>query len=655
MSIEDFFGKTMKKFILPFLLFLVLSAAAQDNRSVTTRPSTGETVPQEAVQQAGEELAQVAEEKVLSLFGTQLLQHLPTGESLLTGGVLPADYVLGPGDHLGIFLGGKAQEHFDVVVSTDGKIYVPTVGVFNVSGITFSVFQVQLDQRLQRFYSNYTLHVMLINPKNVRISVIGEVVAPGNYTLSALNSILDAVLVARAVTETGSLRDIQLYRHDELVFRFDAYDYLLNPLNRSEIYLHNGDRLFIPVRHDEVQVTGEVNRPAIYELCPFKKESLADILQLAGGLTDIALTDRIELSRLLPTGRRSVSLIDFESEQREILLQHEDRIYVYSKAAQLPERVVTIWGEVKNPGEYLLEENMRLSDLILRAGNLLRSAYMLQAEVAKVDPNTPVRTIKIDLLSVVENPRSEQNILLDTDDQVFIRRIPEWQVGPVVEIRGEVVFPGFYPIVRDSTTLFEVLTKTGGFTEDAHVQEASLSRRREPVVEDKEFERLKEMTRDQMSDLEYEYFVMKQNTADVREIVVDFQALMLGGEKDKDVVLEDGDLITIPKKPRAVLVTGRVSKPGGIMFRPDADLRYYIDEAGGFTWDADKKRIKVIKVTGEIKEDEDNRGFFPGDRIWVPRQPDRNYWLIFRDLIMVTGQIAAIYLVILTAIDRRSS
>src|SRR5690606_26415167 len=112
----------------------------------------------------------------------------------------------------------------------------------------------------------------------------------------------------------------------------------------------------------------------------------------------------------------------------------------------------------------------------------------------------------------------EKDLLLSADDQLFVRRIPGWRVGQNVELRGEVKFPGIYPVVKDSSTLKMLLTEAGGFTDEALVGEAKLIRKREAVVEDKEFLRLKNMARDEMSKLEYEYFVMKQNNADIQEI-----------------------------------------------------------------------------------------------------------------------------------------
>ena len=587
----------------------------------------------------------------LAVFGHNLFQNQITVGEDVPDGALPASYRLGPGDQLGIYLGGKAQQHFEVQVGVDGQIYVPTVGIFTISGLTIPEFSEMLDQRLRSYYSNYSMDIMLIRPKSVRISVVGEVKAPGHYMLSAFGTVVAAIVKAAWQTERGSLRDLQVFRDDSLVARFDLYDFLLAPVGSHDLSLQNGDRIFVPVAQALVSITGEINRAAIYELNPGKNETMADLIDLAGGMTDTAYRDKVELSRLGDDGKRSIYFVQCgQAGSPEMwILKNNDRIHIYSIIDQVPRQVVTIHGEVNHPAEYEYEEGMRLSDLVLKAGSLTRSAYMLEAEVAKVEPQAPVRSIKVSLQDIFSQPQSDQDILLEADDHVFIRKIPEWQVGPLVEVSGEVMFPGFYPITKDSTTLSQVLQASGGFAEDALVSEAKLIRLREVMPEDREFERLKMMTREEMSNSEYEYFVMKQNTEDVREIVVDFYKLIYQGERSEDVLLEEGDKILVPKQPDVVYVSGRVSKPGGVLFKPGADLKYYVKKAGGFTWDASKGRTKVIKVTGETLDDEDVKVFKAGDRIWVPRKTDIHYWQILRDIILVTGQVATIYLVIQNA------
>lgn len=581
-------------------------------------------------------------------------------------GSASGSYVLGGGDRLAIHLGGKAQENYETQVTADGKIWLPTAGVLQVEGLTMAAARDLLDARLRRLYSNYTLDLALLAPKMVRVAVTGDVIKPGNYTLSALNSVLDAVSMAQGPTERGSLRDIQVFRGDKLAARVDLYTHLLKPGLSADMPLQSGDKIFVVPCRQRVEISGEVMRPALYELAPDAGERLGDLITLAGGFTDLAFRRKIELNRMQPDGSRTVSYLDCSAWQAagdatepvaaaasgpadsltNPLLANNDRIRVYSVAEQTPHQTVTIHGEVNRPGIYDWAQGMRISDLILMAGSLTRSAWLLHAEVARVDPNRPPQVRQINLERLMKGGEDSLDVLLGADDQLFIRRIPDWRVGPLVEVRGEVQFPGHYPIIDDSTRLSEVMQTCGGFTADALVSDAKLIRKRQPMVEDKEYERLLAMPRDQMSDREYEYLVMKQNSSDAQEIVVNFQQLIQLRSRRQDVALRDGDLIIVPKTPRVVQVSGRVARPGGVLYRPGVGFKYYIAQAGGISWDGDGRRAKVIKASGEIKDDENVSKFEPGDRIWVPRKPDRNNWQIFRDTLLVAGQLATIYLVI---------
>ncbi|MCR4438658.1 MAG: SLBB domain-containing protein [bacterium] len=589
----------------------------------------------------------------LSLFGHDFFR-VPR-ELATTAVRLPEHYALGPGDRLGIFLTGKIQKELEVTVNLEGKIYVPPAGVLTVQGMTMRDLQQQLQKVMAHYFQNFTLQVMLIAPKPVQVTVVGEVQQPGRFTLTALNTVFDALCTAGGPSPRGSLRAINLYRGDSLFAVVDLYGLLTNRDPAQDLLLLGGDRLYVPIATALVAVVGEVKRPAAYELRPDLRETLADIVEIAGGLTDYALRSRVEVSRLLPNGERILHFVNLDStaQVRALCLRNNDRVRVFSKQDLLHDRVVTISGAVTRPGQYLLEDNMHLSDLILKAGNVTRSADLLEAEVAKIDPKQPPTYIKVNLRRLLLEGDTSQDLLLEEDDHVFVREIPKWLVGPTVEVHGEVLYPGVYAIVKDSTTLGEIMAKCGGFTDEALIREARLIRRSAPSLVDKEYERLKTMTRDQMSDLEYDYLVMKENSRDIGRVVVDFYKLVVQHDAREDVLLEDGDIIEVPKAPVVVGVTGRVARPGGVVHVPGAKVSYYVKRAGGFAWDANKRKTKVIKVTGEVVDDEDVKQLVPGDIIYVPRRRPRDYWALFRDLMLVASQIATVALVIDNVVNRR--
>ena len=555
------------------------------------------------------------------------------------------------GDQLGVYLIGSEPIQFEVVINVEGKIFIPSVGVLTVAGLTLDDFRTILSQKIAKYYSNYKIDLMLLSPKYIRVAIVGDVEQPGNYAISALSSVLDAVIKAGGPTRRGSLRNIQLFRQGLLVATYDLYNFLMKGESQQVVLLENGDRIFVPLMQAWVKVSGTVRRPALFELKSDENEDLAKAIALAGGFTEVSDKRQVEISRLELDGKRTLQYFDFaaakiDSSQAFPVLQNLDEIFVYSIIEQRHQPQVSISGEVKNPGMYPWQNKMRVSDLILQAGSVTRSAFILTAELARIDPLKAAKIININLHEILNNPLSEQNVLLEEDDVVFIRKIPNWEVGPMVEVRGEMKFPGTYAINHDSTLLSQILKQAGGFTKDALIREAVVIRKSTRKIIDKEFERLKLMTREQMSDNEYQYFVMKQNTQDVGEVLVNFYKLMVQGDKSEDIFLQSGDIIEIPKAPKVVLVTGRVSRPGGVLFRSGENLKFYLKKAGGATWDADVKNAKVTKVTGEILKYKDVPTFVAGDIIWVPRKPHRDWWEIFRDTVAVAAQLATVALII---------
>ncbi|HDP98471.1 MAG TPA: hypothetical protein ENN22_04715 [bacterium] len=643
------------------LLWGALFASGLLLQTATAQPATVPTQQPTATVAQPYQQAEISTQKTDQprLYGSSFFDQAASLESMLAfgSGLFPADYWLGPGDRLGIYLLGKTQQSFDVIVNVEGKIFIPTVGMFQVSGMSIQGFRKFLQRELTKYFDNFTVEVMLIEPRRFPVIVAGDVKQPGKYYLSSIHTVLDAIIAAGGPGSNGSLRNIEVYREDSLRCVVDLYQFLMKGITTNDLFLQPHDKILTPLIRDVVTVTGEVKRPARFELKADGNEKISDVIELAGNFNELAYLDKIEISRLLPNGERTVQYINYrqilsdDSSASDFVLKNGDRIHVFSILEQTYPKFVFIHGEVKKPGQYEFEENLRVSDLLLKAGNLTRSAYVLEGEVAKVAPKQPTRFIKLDIQKIMQNPDCRENLVLEQDDRVFIRRIPEWEVGAVVELKGEVMFPGLYAITEDSTRLSEIIEKAGGFTDKAMIRESALIRQSSKITIDKEYMRLKQIPRDQLTKTEYEYLVMKENTQDIGRIVVDFYRLCVEHDDSEDVTLKDGDFINVPEAPNLVYVTGRVSRPGGVLFEPGKDIRYYLKKAGGATWDAKKSSIKVTKVTGEILDEKKIRRFEPGDIIWVPRKPDRDWWEIFRQTIAVIAQVATVYLVVERALS----
>jgi protein involved in polysaccharide export with SLBB domain len=589
-----------------------------------------------------------------SVSGLDPSGHLPIiGENIFHGAPsralpaaslpLPPDYLLGPGDVLGIYLLGKSQQEMQITVAADGKIYLPSAGVVEVSGRTLDQARTVINDVLAKVFGGYDLQIVLISPKIVSIDVAGEVRRPGRYALSALNSVLDALSSAGGISPLGSLRQVRLVRIGAPPQAIDLYRFILQQASHDDVFLQSGDRIFVPPAQSWAALTGEVMRPGIYEL-GLQPATIEEAVTLAGGIAPLADLHHVELSRLDSAGLRASQIIDL-SRVGKLPLRHGDRVRVYSKLQDARPGAVSIFGEVREPGTFPFERGLRVNDLIQKAGGLTRFAHLAEAEIARVDPGRPPKIIKFPLEKLA-NGDTLANPAVHEDDQIFIRHIPDWNLGPLVEIRGEVQFPGKYPIARDRTTLEEIIALAGGFTPRALLREARLLR---PAIHSQVMQSAvtgDSMPPERLTKAEYDDFVMRRDLANLNQVSVNFHKLFAAGDRTFDVILQPNDVIHVPRIDSLIYVSGRVGLPGGVPFVSGKGAGYYILKAGGVTHDAVRGKAKVIRASGEVVDDDDASKLEPGDAIWVPRKGDRSRWDTFRDIITVLAQLATIYVVI---------
>src|SRR6266480_1234320 len=244
------------------------------------------------------------------VFGVDVFQRTTTQFLPLLGGPVPSDYKLGPGDNLVLIITGDVELAYSLPVTREGFLVIPQVGQVHVANLTLDQLRDLLYARLGRVYSgvrrgaNATTRfdVSVANVRANQVYVVGEVAQPGAYQLSALGTVFTALYAAGGVTERAKLRGVEVRRLGKTVATLDLYDYLLRGDTRSDVRLQTGDVLFVPIHSTRVQVTGAVNRPAVYELKP--GETLADLLRAAGGFRPEASLRRVVIERILPAAER---------------------------------------------------------------------------------------------------------------------------------------------------------------------------------------------------------------------------------------------------------------------------------------------------------------------------------------------------------------
>src|SRR5438094_2353509 len=244
------------------------------------------------------------------VFGVDVFRRTTTQFLPLLSGPVPADYKLGPGDVLVLILTGDVELAYTLQVTREGFILIPQVGQVFVSNLTLDQLRDVLYARLGRVYSgvkrgpNATtkFDISVANVRANQAYVVGEVSQPGAYQLSSLGTVLTALYAAGGVTERADMRQVELRRGGKTIATFDLYDYLIHGDTRTDLRLETGDVVFVPVHGTRAEIEGAVVRPYVYELKP--NETLADLIQAAGGFRPNAELRRIAVHRLLPGPER---------------------------------------------------------------------------------------------------------------------------------------------------------------------------------------------------------------------------------------------------------------------------------------------------------------------------------------------------------------
>lgn len=394
------------------------------------------------------------------------------------------------------------------------------------------------------------------------------------------------------------------------------------------------DVTLLQLRQVEVHVTGAVARPGTY--VGTAEDVVGALLRQAGGLLSGASQRRIEISGR--TGEvRFADLVRYGQAGDRAAnppVLDGDRIHVPFAKTE-----VQVDGAVEVPNRYEWVEGDTIGSLVRMAGGLRRDAHVDSVEHRRWarDGTVITQTLPWD--------DATRGVPVGDGDQIHFRFDGNFEPLPSVVIEGEVRHPGPYGIVEGRDRLMDVIGRAGGFTAAASLDEAALIRGAAEEKEDLEFERLAKIPVQDMSEIEYAYFRAKSRER--KGLVVLNFGRLVAGDESENRLLEDGDRIVVPELRETVTVSGRVLFPGLITYMRGRDARYYIVQAGGFAGEADRGGTRVIKgLTGEWVEIGEAGEIVPGDEIWVPERPKRDWWQLAQDTVRFAASIATVYLVI---------
>ena len=213
-----------------------------------------------------EQIQQQVVQSALSQFGYDIFSVTPTTFAPVEGIPVPPDYIIGPGDTFVLQIYGPADVEYRLVVTREGRLLIPEIGDIQVAGLSFEEAKLTLQQTITKMRIGVKTVITLADLHTIQILMVGDVSRPGMYTVSGLSSLLNTLITTGGIKRTGSLRDIQVRRHNQVIARMDIYNVLLKGVDDDNIYLRQGDVIFVPPIGPTISVAGEVHRPAIYEL-----------------------------------------------------------------------------------------------------------------------------------------------------------------------------------------------------------------------------------------------------------------------------------------------------------------------------------------------------------------------------------------------------
>lgn len=480
------------------------------------------------------------------------------------GPVDAKEYTVGPGDIFNVNIWAATPLNFQVPVTPEGSVVIPTVGEIYVARMTLSDAKGLALKEIKKKYLSGTPSFTLQSPRTLTVTLKGAVKKEGTFYVQATQRV-DAVVNYRdpenQFDSTVAQRNIRIRHRDNSISYVDLDKFYATQNTSYNPLLKDGDVIVVPYRNinrDFIGVYGAVNRQGAYEYVA--GDSLTTLLKIARGFTSLA---------------------------------DSEKIIVY------------------------------------------------RSEIENIQ-----KAIEINLRKVVA--KEQPDVLLERGDRIVVFTIGADHRDFKVTIEGEIKFPGTYPITKDTTYLSEIIARAGGVTEYASLRNSQLFRK-SVNASDIEIERL-ESARGGITPDDSAYYYLETDIRINRELVVsDLRELIRNNNKEKDILLRNGDYINIAAKKNTIYVFGQVVSPGHIVFEPNANYKYYITQAGGLTDDARTGDIKIIKASTRQWLDPDQTVIEEGDYVWVPKVPYRPfayYMNVYGQLFSIIATVVSLALLV---------
>lgn len=710
------------------IMTLSTSRVNKNNNSQTNKTSsnTQEVFGRTPINRAKDSLTLTEKNR---LFGYDFFQNPKISFAPTINVPTPESYIINTGDELLIEVWGATENSTTQKVDNQGNIILPLAGKVHVGGLNFTEAKARINTALRRIYAGiaapegsyskiYT-GVSIANIRTVKVNIIGEVQAPGTYSISALSNVINALYASGGPTKNGSFRNIQVVRSGKTIATLDIYDFLLKGSQQGNINLIDQDVIIVPPYKNQVEVIGFVKREGLYEVKEGEKLSnlidffggfsanaykdnlvierisgakrevkevalseaekfaiyggdklivhklsdiyhnkisitgavyqpgnyaykdgmtVLDLINKAAGIRDEAYLNRAILFRTLNrVDKQSVnfSLKDILEQKQTIPLQANDSLHIYGRDSLSLKYFVRIEGAVRKPQQVPFAKGMTPEDLIIIAGGFIEGADHSQVQVARQTNDTNFKIISnIQNVPLSENLEGKQSIELEPYDIVTVRFQKGYTPQQIVKIEGEIAFPGSYAILSKEERISSLIERAGGFAPYAYIEGATLLRKKGQEKEDNTQEN--QLRKLKKVDKELSIIETEENTEDKKQkekneyrVGINLKRIMNNKNSYEDLILKEDDVLIIPSEKQTIEVKGLVLAPSLVRYERGKSTKSYINSAGGFSDNAQKRSVYVMYSNGDVKGTKKFLFFrsypkvAPGAIVIVPEKPER--------------------------------
>ena len=545
----------------------MLNKSGSDIKKAVERGASLEEAVSENLQEKQKEKLPEAKTYGQQLFRDNSLKLYRTSDETKP----PRSYVLGAGDVLAISIFDVSQANISLEVSREGYIQPDRLPRYFVAGLTIDEAEKMLKRNFRNYYlfspDNFKLSVT--SARTINVNIFGEEFNNGSFNISAVNTAFNALVAAGGPGDLGSVRQIKLLRPGKAPKNIDVYQFLNNPVVSQEFYLQDNDYIQVPVAQKVISIKGGINRPMQYELLP--EENLNHLLKYAGGIKAGALKRNVQVKRYENDAEviLNVDLSELEAQKKDFVLKHGDEVRV-GEIEKGFENKVSIYGAVRDTGEYAFVQGMKINDLIqrsvIRENAIQETAYLRRF-------NEDQKTVRYEIVNIkeaIKNPASPANLELRKGDVLTVRALSDFAESYKVIVDGAVRNPVKFALgERGNMKVSDALFLAGGVREDA-AEFAYLFRKRG-------------------DELTQEYYY------------IDLNGLSTKSDLSTDIELSPYDSIFVYKTAEFadkafIKVGGAVRRPGEFVYNPTLTLKDAILLSGGLKQEASPNRIDVFRL-----------------------------------------------------------